>query len=116
MLFMNEDIFKNDEWTQEELLNYQKSLKEEGVEIVLVDTVLRPINSSEVKCERYNPYELLAKYDKEKTVFVLYCDTGKSTKERISYFRSKLDGFKVVSLKGGRGYWRPNFKLLSKEK
>lgn len=96
-------MYESDEWTQQELLKYKKELAKEGREIVLVDTILKPIDGE--KSITYNPYEL--KRYKKGTVFVFYCDSGKNTKERISFYQSKLPGYKCVSLKGGRGYWRP---------
>ena len=108
---MNKNIFDKDEWTQEEYLKYDEILKKDGIEIVLVDTILKPIEN--VKCITYNPYEM-SLMPKEKTVFLFYCDTGKTTKERLNFYRTKLEGFKCVSLHGGRGYWRPNFRLLKK--
>lgn len=108
---MTNDIFLKDEWTQEELLNNQELLEKEGIETILVDTILKPLDN--VKTITYNPFEM-SKYPKDKTVFVFYCDTGKTTKERLDFYKSKLPGYKCVSLRGGRGYWRPNFKLLKK--
>lgn len=108
---MKNSIFTKDEWTQEEFLRYQELLKKDGIEIILVDTILKPIEG--IKSVTYNPYELL-NYPKESTVFLFYCDTGKSTKERLDFYRAKLPGYKCVSLRGGRGYWRPSFRLLDK--
>ncbi len=108
---MRNELFLKDEWTQEEFLNNQELLKKDGIETILVDTILKPIDG--IKTVVYNPFDLL-NYPKDKTVFVFYCDTGKSTKERLEFYKSKLPGFKCVSLRGGRGYWRPNFRLLKK--
>jgi len=108
---MNEKIFEKDEWTQEEYLNYKDELEKQGIDVLLVDTVLKPIDTD--NCIKYNPYEM-ALFPKDKTVFVFYCDTGKTTKERLEFYRSKLPGFRCVSLYGGKGYWRPNFRLLKK--
>lgn len=105
-------MFEKDEWTQEELFKYTKELKKDGYEVVLVDTILKPIDYIETMT--YNPYEM-ALMD-EKTVFVFYCDTGKSTKERLNFYRKKLPKHKCVSLRGGRGYWRPNYQLLEEIK
>jgi hypothetical protein len=46
------------------------------------------------------------------TVFVFYCDTGKTTKERLSFYQKKFPNHKCISLKGGRAYFRPNYQLL----
>ncbi len=100
-------MFEKDEWTQEEFLKNKKILNNKGLDVVLVDTILKPIKG--IDSVKYNPFEL-AKY-KEGTVFVFYCDTGKTTKERISFYKKKLPSYKCVSLKGGRGYWRPNLKI-----
>jgi hypothetical protein len=95
-----------DEWTQEEFYKQKKQLEKQGKQVVLVDTILKPIQG--VQTVKYNPFEL-QQYPLG-TVFVFYCDTGKTTKERINFFRSKLPGYECVSLKGGRGYWRPFFQ------
>lgn len=97
-----------DEWTQEEFLKNKRQLAKEGVEVVLVDTILSPIAKAGVIT--YNPYEM-KQYPKG-TVFVFYCDTGKSTKERLSEYKEKFADYNCVSLKGGRGYWRVNMQLL----
>ncbi|WP_428023091.1 hypothetical protein [Arcobacter sp.] len=108
---MNDNIFEKDEWTQEEYLKYKEKLQEDGVKIIFVDTILKPIDN--VDYITYNPHEM-SLMPKDKTVFLFYCDTGKTTKERLSFYRSKLEGFRCISLRGGRGYWRPNFRLLKK--
>lgn len=103
-------MFSKDEWTQEELLRYREELKELNRDVVLVDTVLKPIDGEETVV--YNPFEL-SNMD-EGTVFVFYCDTGKTTKERLSFYKKKLPKHQCISLRGGRGYWRPHFKPLKK--
>ncbi len=102
-------MFTKDEWTQEELLKNAIELEKEGYKIVLVDTILKPL-SNNIETITYNPYEM-ALMD-EKTIFVFYCDTGKTTKERLNFYRKKLPNHKCFSLRGGRGYWRPNFQIL----
>ena len=101
-------MFSKDEWTQEELYKYTKVLEKQGRKVVLVDTILKPLDN--IETITYNPYEMSLM--PEGTVFVFYCDTGKTTKERISFYRKKLPEFQCVSLRGGRGYWRPNFQIL----
>lgn len=101
-------MLEKDEWTQEELLRNTIELEKEGYKVVLVDTILKPL--SNIETITYNPYEM-AQMD-EKTIFVFYCDTGKSTKERLNFYRKKLPNHKCFSLRGGRGYWRPNFQIL----
>ena len=100
-------MFDKDEWTKEEYLRFSKKLEKKGVQTYLIDTILRSIKG--VNTIVYNPYEL-QKLPKG-SVFVFYCDTGKATKERLAFYRSKLPDYHCVSLKGGRGYFRPNLRL-----
>lgn len=97
-----------DEWTQEEFLKNKQALKKEGIDVVLVDTILSPIEKADTVV--YNPFEL--KKHPEGSVFVFYCDTGKATKERLEEYKKKFPKYHCVSLKGGRGYWRKNMQLL----
>lgn len=101
-------MFEKDEWTQQELFKYTKELDKLGIKVVLIDTVLKPLEK--IETITYNPYEM-NDYPKG-SVFVFYCDTGKTTKERLNYYRNKFPDYKCVSLRGGRGYWRPNYQLL----
>ncbi|WP_321311251.1 hypothetical protein [Halarcobacter sp.] len=101
-------MFEKDEWTQQELYKYTKELEKEGINVVLVDTILKPLDN--IETITYNPYEMSQM--PENTVFVFYCDTGKTTKERLNFYRKKLPNHKCVSLRGGRGYWRPNYQLF----
>lgn len=96
-----------DEWTQEQFLKNRKILEESGVKVLLIDTILSPIEKVETVV--YNPFEL--KKEPNGSVFVFYCDTGKSTKERLKEFREKFPNMHCISLRGGRGYWRKNFSL-----
>ena len=98
-------MFEKDEWTQKEFLTYKKELEKENIQVILVDTVLKPIKGAEEYTITYNPFEM--KQYKEGTVFVFYCDTGKASLNRLSFYRSKLPDYKCISLRGGRGYWRP---------
>ena len=100
-----------DEWTQQEFLENKKALQQQGIEVVLVDTILNPI--AKANTVTYNPYEL-KKYPKG-SVFVFYCDTGKATKERLGEYKEKFPGYHCVSLKGGRGYWRKDMQLLDSD-
>ena len=104
-------MFEKDEWTQQELFKYTKELNKNGIKVVLVDTVLKPLEK--IETITYNPFEM-KKYPAG-TVFVFYCDTGKTTKERLNYYRNKFPNYKCLSLRGGRGYWRPNYQLLEDE-
>ncbi|WP_353661548.1 hypothetical protein [Hydrogenimonas sp. SS33] len=96
-----------DEWTQEEYLRAKKEMASEGRQVLLVDTIARPIEGAETVL--YNPYEL-REYP-EGTVLVFYCDTGKETKERLTEFRKKFPDKVCISLRGGRGYWRRNLRV-----
>ena len=103
-------MFSKDEWTQLEFLKNKKELEEKGIKVVLIDTILKPIDNMETMI--YNP-PLMEQFPKD-TVFVFYCDTGKTTKERLSYYKKKFSKYKCISLKGGRGYFRPNLQLFDK--
>jgi len=96
------------EWTQKEFLENKKQLEKEGVAVVLVDTILSPIEKANTVT--YNPFEL-KKYP-EGTLFVFYCDTGKATLDRLKEYKKRFPNYHCVSLKGGRGYWRKNMQLL----
>lgn len=96
-----------DEWTQEQFLKNKKILEEDGVKVLLIDTILSPIEKIETVV--YNPFEL--KKAPSGSVFVFYCDTGKSTKERLKEFREKFSNMYCISLRGGKGYWRKNFTV-----
>lgn len=96
-----------DEWTQKDFLENKKRLEKEGIEVVLVDTILSPIDKTDAIV--YNPYEL-NKYPKG-SVFVFYCDTGKATLDRLNEYKKKFPEYHCISLKGGRGYWRKNMMI-----
>ncbi len=97
-----------DEWTQKEFLENRKKLQKDGVDVVLVDTILSPIEKADTVV--YNPYEL-KKYPKG-SVFVFYCDTGKATLDRLDEYKKKFPDHHCISLKGGRGYWRKNMMVF----
>ena len=99
-----------DEWTQEEFLEAKEECEKEGRAILLIDTILSPIEKA--KTVTYNPYEL--KNYPEGSIFVFYCDSGKETKERLEEFKKKFPKHICISLKGGRGYWRKNMQLLKR--
>lgn len=99
-------MFTKKEWTQTELYMNTNELKKQNIDVVLIDTIIKPLEN--IPTMLYNPYELL-KMPKG-TVFVFYCDTGKTTKERLDYYQAKFPDNPCISLRGGRGYWRPNFK------
>jgi len=96
------------EWTQKEFLENKKQLEKEGVAVVLVDTILSPIEKADTVT--YNPFEL-KKYP-EGSIFVFYCDTGKATLDRLKEYKERFPNHHCISLKGGRGYWRKNMQLL----
>ncbi|MFA5233485.1 MAG: hypothetical protein WC390_03720 [Sulfurimonas sp.] len=97
-----------DEWTQKEFLQNKKRLEAEGIKVVLIDTILSPIDGADTIV--YNPYEL--KNEPEGSVFVFYCDSGKATLNRLDEYKKKFPKQHCISLKGGRGYWRINMKVL----
>lgn len=90
------------EWSQNEYLQNKIEYEKKGIQTILIDTINTPIEGMETIL--YNPYELQA-YP-QGTVFVFYCDTGKSTLERLDEFQQKFPDKKCISLRGGRGYWR----------
>lgn len=96
-----------DEWTQEEFLRNRKILEREGRRVLLIDTILNPIDGAGTVT--YNPP--LLRQEEEGSVFVFYCDTGKATKERLGEFRSRFPHHVCISLRGGRGYWRKNLQI-----
>jgi hypothetical protein len=96
-----------DEWTQREYLSAKHELESQGLSVVLVDTILNPIAGAETIT--YNP-PLLREYQ-EGSVFVFYCDSGKSSYERLKEFRTKFPNHICISLRGGRGYWRKNLRV-----
>lgn len=99
------------EWTQKEFLQNKKKFEKEGKKVILVDTILSPIEKADTIT--YNPYEM-KQYPKG-SVFVFYCDTGKATLDRLQEYKEKFPEYHCVSLKGGRGYWRKNMMLLDKD-
>lgn len=100
-------MFNKEEWTQPELYKYTKELEKQNIQVILIDTILKPLDN--IETITYNPYEMI-NYPKG-SVFVFFCDTGKSTKERLNYYKKKFPDYKCISLKGGRGYWQPNYQL-----
>ncbi|MDY0121350.1 MAG: hypothetical protein RBR54_05340 [Sulfurimonas sp.] len=96
-----------DEWTQKEFLQNKHKLQKEGIDVVLVDTILAPIDKANTIT--YNPYEL-KKYPKG-SVFVFYCDSGKATLNRLREYKEKFPEYHCISLRGGRGYWRVNMQV-----
>lgn len=103
-------MFSKDEWTQLEFLKNKRELEKNGVKVVLIDTILKPIENVETMI--YNP-PLMEQFPLN-SVFVFYCDTGKTTKERLEYYKKKFPKYRCISLKGGRGYFRPNLQLFDK--
>jgi hypothetical protein len=90
------------EWSQQEYLHYKKVYIQKGIQTLLIDTINTPIDGIETIL--YNPFEL-KNYPKG-TIFVFYCDTGKSTGERLEEYQKKFPDKRCISLFGGRGYWR----------
>ncbi len=96
-----------DEWTQKEFLANKQALAKQDIKVLLVDTILNPIDGVETVV--YSPP--LLKNEPSGSVFVFYCDTGKASKERLVEFRAKFPDHVCISLRGGRGYWRKNLQL-----
>jgi len=96
------------EWTQKEFLQNKKKLEKEGIQVLLVDTILSSIEKADTIV--YNPYEM--KNYPDGTIFVFYCDSGKATLDRLQEYRKKFPNHICISLKGGRGYWRKNMMIL----
>ena len=96
-----------DEWTQKEFLQNKQKLEKEGIKVLLIDTILSPIDKAETMT--YNP-PLLAQ-EPEGSVFVFYCDTGKATLNRLKEYKAKFPNHHCISLRGGRSYWRTNMTL-----
>lgn len=96
------------EWTQKEFLQNKKELEAKGIKVLLIDTILSPIEKADTVL--YNPHEL--KDEPEGSVFVFYCDTGKATLNRLKEYKEKFPKHHCISLRGGRGYWRVNMMVL----
>ncbi len=96
------------EWTQKEFLENKKRFEKEGKKVVLVDTVLSPIEKADTVT--YNPYEL--KEYPEGTIFVFYCNTGRTSLKRLQEYKENFGKHHCISLKGGRGSWRKSMQLL----
>lgn len=96
-----------DEWTQQEYLTHKRALEAQGIKVLLIDTILNPIDG--VQTVTYSPPML--RNEPEGSVFVFYCDTGKSSRERLKEFRSRFPNHICISLRGGRGYWRKNLTI-----
>ncbi|NOR58085.1 MAG: hypothetical protein GQ474_06155 [Sulfurimonas sp.] len=96
------------EWTQKEFLQNRIDLEDAGVKVILVDTILSPIDKADTVV--YNPFKL--QNEPEGSVFVFYCDSGKATLDRLKEYKKKFPNHHCISLKGGRGYWRKNMMLL----
>ena len=95
------------EWTQKEYLEHKRQLESEGIAVVLIDTILSPIEKANTTV--YNPYEL-KKYP-DGSLFVFYCDSGKATLERLPEYKAKFPTMHCISLRGGRSYWRKNMMI-----
>ena len=96
-----------DEWTQEEYLLNKNKLGKVGTKVILVDTILSPIDKA--RTEVYNPPVL--NKNKKGTVLVFYCYSGNGTKKRLPEYKKKFPNFHCISLKGGRAYWRVNMMV-----
>ncbi len=101
-----------DQWTQKEFLENKLQLEKEGVKVLLIDTILSPIDKAETFV--YNRHEL--KNFPDGSVFVFYCDSGKATFDRLPEYKKNFPNKHCISLKGGRGYWRKNMMVLDDTK
>lgn len=99
------------EWTQKEYLQHKDKLEREGIAVLLIDTILSPIEKA--NSITYNPFEL--KNYPEGSLFVFYCDSGKATLDRLAEYKKKFPNYHCISLKGGRGYWRKNMMLMDED-
>jgi len=95
------------EWTQKEFLQNKKELESQGIKVLLVDTILSSIEKADTVL--YNPHEL--KNEPEGSVFVFYCDSGKTTLNRLKEYKKKFPKHHCISLRGGRSYWRINMMI-----
>lgn len=95
------------EWTQTEFLVQQAELEDQGIKVYLIDTILCPVVGA--KTHTYNPVEL--QQAPPGSYFIFYCDTGKTTQERLDEYTAKFPKQHCISLKGGRSYWRANLKV-----
>ena len=100
-----------DEWTQEEYLSNKIILEKNGIKVLLIDTILSPIEKAGSVV--YNPFEL--KSEPRGSVFVFYCDSGKSTLNRLKEYKAKFPDHICISLRGGRGYWRKNMAVRDEQ-
>ena len=100
-----------DEWTQEEYLANKIILERNGTKVLLIDTILSPIEKANSVV--YNPFEL--KNEPKGSVFVFYCDSGKSTLNRLREYKAKFPDHICISLRGGRGYWRKNMTVAHEQ-
>lgn len=99
------------EWTQKEFLHNKKRLESDGVKVLLIDTILSGIDGADTVL--YNPYEL--QKEPEGSVFVFYCDSGKTTLDRLKEYKKRFPKHHCISLRGGRGYWRKNMTVFDEE-
>jgi hypothetical protein len=100
-----------DQWTQKDFLKNKIKLEKEGIKVLLIDTILSPIDKAETTV--YNRHEL--KTQPEESVFVFYCDSGKATLDRLKEYKENFPKQHCISLKGGRGYWRKNMMILDED-
>lgn len=109
MLYNSSMIEIKDEWTQEEYLLAKAQLESRGIKVYLIDTVLSPIEGAQTLT--YNPVEL--KQAPKGSYFVFYCDTGKASLDRLNEYKKRFPDQHCISLRGGRGYWRPYLRVES---
>lgn len=106
---MLQSLKNKEEITQDELFEQIQKGDIAKEDVLLVAISLKDIDTNLFEQMRYNPYEM-QKMPTDK-LFVFFCDTGKDTKENLNFYKQKLPQHTCISLKGGRGYWRPNKSL-----
>jgi hypothetical protein len=99
-------MLESDEWTQEDFFAHKKELKDQGVEVYLIDTIAKSIDGYESIL--YNPYEMIRL--PKGSYFVFYCDSGNATLARLDEYKKKFADYHCKSLRGGKGYWRKSYR------
>jgi|GEM_PF-4476512 hypothetical protein len=106
---MDKSVLQKEEITQDELFEAIQNGLIAQQNVVFVGITLKDIDTNLFAQMRYNPFEM-QQMPKE-TIFIFYCDTGKETLENLKHYKAKLPSYRCYSLRGGRGYWRPNKPL-----
>lgn len=99
-------MIENDEWTQEDFYRYKQELQKDNIKVYLIDTIAKNIDGMDTML--YNPYEM--KELEKGSYFVFYCDSGNATLSRLNEYKKRFADYHCKSLRGGRAYWRKNYK------